>query len=192
MILESGAKGVEIVNKQMEFLKQNVDRFPKNQLVIDACLAALAAESEGTLAPLEGGKSTGSLVKVVYESPIKFLKSKKTGDGKTFVYRIKIYCDYEKTKAPWTVEIMNGTSTIEVRENGAVNVSDKISNKSITTFNLTDDEAFNMADRMEADARMFESSIYKHQYKLYLEATNAWRNASSGEISGGSDNDALS
>lgn len=176
VILENESSGLEAVHKQMEFLEQNVAKYPANQAVIDACRAALAAHSEGTLKPSDETVGTASsLIKVVYDTPIKFLASKKNSEGKFFVYQIKISCDYTKTKAPWSVAIMNGYSTVVRAPNGGANISEKITGKVLSYFNLTDDEAFSFADRLENDIRMFESCIYKHQYKVYLEAINSYK-----------------
>ena len=158
---ENGTKTVE---GQIAFLQTNLKKFPDNQKVIDACNAAIEAFKSGTLSEGASVPKVQSL-KWVHRTPIKFLEKKKNKDGKCFVYAYTITCDYEKTDYPWHIGIVNGYADITHKENGSVNISSQVAERSESSINLSNDEAIYLARRMEMTMMEFETVEFRNLYK---------------------------
>lgn len=176
IILSGGKTGADDIAKQKSFLEANLSKYPANQSLVDACAAALECYSNGTLK--NTGSSELSLEKEVYKTPIKYLASKKNNEGKYFVYQVTITCDYAKDSAPWTVAIMNGWANVTINDDKTVNITDKVSGMTSSSFNLSDEEMFAYVDRLERSLQAFELSNWRTQYKNYDLAVNAYRNNS--------------
>lgn len=158
---ENGTKTVE---GQIAFLQANLKKFPDNKKVIDACAAAIKAFKSGTLAEGANAPKMQSL-KWVHRTPIKFLEKKKNKDGNCFVYAYTITCDYEETDYPWHIGIVNGYAAITRKENGSVNISSQVAERSESSINLSNDEAIYFAKRMEMTMTEFETVEFRNLYK---------------------------
>lgn len=157
--------GPKIIGEQIKFLTDNLTKFPNNKVLIESCEAALKAFNDGTLNS-EVALIKPENIKTIYTTPLKFLASKTNEDGKNFVYAVNITCDYTKDKFPWAITIVNGWSTLEHRPGGAVTVSQKLDGRADCTINLSDDEAYFLADRFDKSLDCFELTNFRAQFKL--------------------------
>lgn len=158
-------KGVETVKAQVGFLKTNLEKYPANQRIIDACEAAIRAFGEGKIKPgMTGGVS---LVRFAYQTPLKYLASKKDeATGKYFAYKISISCDYEKDTNPWTISIINGYAEVTPQADKTVRINPMLENQKQSVINLTSEEAFAFADRCSKTLSEFETCNFRELHKI--------------------------
>ena len=163
----------EECRNQAAFFKSNVDRYPRNQVFIDAFERA-AREKEGdsseepaekTSSPAATGFGSAMSGVTLYEQKHKFLRSTADEKGNVLVYSISIKYN-PAMRYPYVVAIENGYAPITERESGAFNVKEsEMVNKQSASIFLTADEAEAVIDRLYAVSQNFDAAMFAGQYR---------------------------
>lgn len=110
----------EKLNAQYVFLKNNLDKYPNNKVIMDAILDASALQKAGKLVakPITSG-SSGEFM--IYSAPMRPLKWRKRDDGMCFVYDIQIKAFLEG-QYPIQITIQNYYAPVVQKDSGMMNV----------------------------------------------------------------------
>jgi hypothetical protein len=104
--------GRKTLEKEREFLHQNIADHPVNKRVIEAINQALATtESE---MPAQEPVSSGGVIEI-YRQEHRFLSSQKDAEGRCLVYSILLQCDLAR-KYPFSVNIKNAYAPVKTKE----------------------------------------------------------------------------
>ena len=180
VLIENGKEeGGKILNKQYQWLKQNLEKFKGNQKMMDAIVAATKEPIPETAV-----QETASAAPItIIDIGCRPLTRKTREDGKCFCYECKVTWDTTKNY-PVTVRVANYYAPVEKKENGMLNV--KLSGKDVSSevaneFAMTAAEWMNALERMQAVKDGFERMYWADSFKLAekasFEAAEAARNA---------------
>lgn len=162
VLLES-SNNKEALIKQGEFLNQNAEKFPANKKMIAAIKDAFALLKEGKL---ENKSTAPSNIVVIYNEPMKPLRSQKNEKGNCFVYGIKIQCDTSRN-LPFMIEIMNCYAPLDVTSEGTLNPRMKEAEGTKKIFmNMTEKDWFETINRVHKTLENFESAKSIRQFSL--------------------------
>lgn len=165
-----------MLESQMNWLKQNLGKYPKNQIQIDAISAAMDLLKTGNLR--QSASPTQSVVSL-YSSGMRPLVRRKREDGMCFVYEISIGFN-AGTERPVGIEIRNYFAPVVKRDNGLLNVLKKEMDKSSEVKNvfwMSMDNWLWFRHLTEAQMRTFENMYAPSLYKTAFEAEAANRAA---------------
>lgn len=153
---------VNEVKQQITFLAQNLQKFPKNQTLIDACNEALFYYEEGTLqARMEEFNQQGNAnafegEKIIYSKEYKFLGNKRKQNGKCFVYSVKFSADFTN-KYPFKAYIQNCYCNVMTTSNGGANVVGNSAEDILNAeFSMSEEEFFSLVDKMENLTHLYD------------------------------------
>ena len=162
VLLESPDKR-EALLKDREYLKERVDKYAANQVIIDGIDDAIALFDAGKL--VKEDLTEKAPVIVIYDQKYKYLSQMKDKEGRCKVYSIKMYCDLSR-KYPFIVEVENAMGFIKKTETGATNVdATSLVNKEKSTMHLTDGEFVGMVATMDTSCKAFQYESFTSQYK---------------------------
>ena len=155
VLRENGEKGKEILNKQYSYLKENLAKYPRNQVLMDAIIAAskLNLEELKESAPAASCKPI-SIINIGCRPLIR----KKREDGKCFCYEAYVMWDTTKNY-PVNIRLVNYYAPVQTRENGSLNVqlSEKDEKSEIKhEFNMTAEDWLHIVDEMQIKRSGFE------------------------------------
>ena len=116
-VVAAGRK--EELNGHYSWLKDNLQKFPKNQVIMDAIMDAGRLDKEGKLeAPATAG---GLRDMVIFESPMKPLMRNQKHNGKYPVYQSKVIV-HPSNNYPVEVEITTFDAPVNKLQTGMLNV----------------------------------------------------------------------
>lgn len=167
------------LESQKAFLKGNVDKYPKNQKIIDAIDETLKLQSEGKLNA--ASKASVSKNITLYDSGMKPQIRKTRADGKSEVDSAKIVWNVG-SEYPVTVEITNYYADVVKQLDGRLNVrnTDK---DSITMLRITisEKEWMDITRKIKTNMQMFEilnaREMFATSQKIYAEQLVASKKA---------------
>ncbi len=131
-VLINDEDGKEVLNNQYKFLQKNLDKYPKNQELMDAIMEASSLEKEGKLKQATSQPIQGEFV--IFDGGMKPLIRNKDKNGNSKVYEVKITCEFEKNY-PINVTVLNYFAPVEQKENGLLNVQKNKMDKSSLVAN---------------------------------------------------------
>lgn len=167
--LAESPENVQLLIKQVEWLKSNLVRYPKNQVQINAINSALDLYRKGML----NKDAAGSRKNVImYESGLRPLTRKVRKDGRSFVYEFRIYWDIG-SENPVRVDIRNFYAPVEKTEQGLLNV--KVREKDMSSevhnvFAMSLDEWIWAVHILDTNIRTFENRHARQCYDVAEEA----------------------
>ncbi len=166
VLAENGTKGKDILNKQYSWLKENLAKYPNNQKLMDAIVAA----SKLTEEELKKNVSVSPVSRPVsiIDIDCRPLVRKKREDGKCFCYEAYVTWDITKNY-PVNVKIVNYYAPVLTRENGALNVQIAEKDKSseiVNEFNMTAECWLNIVEEMQIKKSGFEYIYLKSAIEL--------------------------
>ena len=164
LIENPGDKGKEILNKQYKWLKSNLDKYPNNQRLMDAIMAASKLD-EAKLATINL-KPSG--VYEILDIGCRPLTRKQREDGKCFVYEGKIMWD-TSMDYPVSITVKNYYAEVIHNEDGTLNVnlSSKDQESEVRKeFLVTAEEWLYALDTMEKARDNFKSAYFQEGYQL--------------------------
>lgn len=171
------------LNEQYEFLRKNLDKYPGNQIQMDAIKDASKLLSEGRLV---AKKAPAANAIEIYSADMRPLKSKIRDDGKWFVYSINIKWNIGQNY-PVEVSISNFYAPVDKREDGTLNVrmrdkSDEITKKT----NVSKEDWLNCLREICVNMDQFELLKAKSVFTSAKEASlhNREQSKSNSGISG--------
>ena len=161
-LTENAQENRTLLIQQAKWLQQNLNRYPRNQVQIQAIEEGLKLYEEGKL---DREASAVFRSEIVYQSGMRPLIRRKRGDGKCFVYEMSIKWN-EGAEKPVEVEIRNYYAPVEKKDSGLLNVrakerSDEVKN----SFSLTIEQWLWAVHMLEANIREFESLHAAQAYK---------------------------
>lgn len=162
-VLLKDAANKNKLQSQIEFLNQNIDKYPRNKIQIDAISEAIKLSDEGKLqSEAENSssmQSSGTRTFSIYEEDVKIPNIEKLDeDGNTFVYSCSIKCNPEMTQ-PITVEVMNCYAPPIPGEKTKAKLS-AASKKTVLSFVLTEKEWNSMVSEMVDTEKTFKMTNY--------------------------------
>lgn len=166
VLLNDGEEGKKLLNNQYIFLKNNLQKYPKNKVQMDAITNASTLLKEGKL-DAEMATSTGPKKFSLYESGLRPLVSRKNKNGLTFVYEMSIDWLFGE-KRPFMINIINYYAPVIKKDDGMLNVKVKQRDDSTmrnNTVNLTFEDWSYVQHMIETDIERFESAIYWNKRK---------------------------
>lgn len=165
VLIENGEKGKEILNGQYKWLKENLEKYPRNQVLMDAIVAASKLDIE----KIKENAPVSSVAPVsIIDIGCRPLIRKKREDGKYFCYEAHVTWDVTKNY-PVNVRIVNYYAPVITRDNGALNVqiSDKDTKSEIVNdFNMTAEAWLNIVEEMQIKKSGFEYIYLKSAIEL--------------------------
>ena len=152
----------EDLKNQYIWLKNNLEKYPKNKIQMDAIAEAINLYDAQALSE-EEMKST-SLVGaefVVYEDQIKIPHAdKKDANGLTDIYSIKVTCCPDKNY-PFSITIMNGMAPVTRSDKGTITANMQMAKNVVTnTFNASIDDFEAMMEEIYSRCVAFENMWY--------------------------------
>ena len=165
--------GMDILNRQYKFLKDNVARYPKNQVQIDAIMDAAALYKAGKL---EQAQAVHHPTIVLYDAEARALIRKPREDGKCPVYSIKVTWDVGE-KYPVTFETTNLYAPVMHREDGTISPILKECDRSSikkAALAISEEEWMNAVRQIQTNMRQFENANAAEIFRDALKAD--WEN----------------
>lgn len=167
VILET--KDLQVLRDEKAFLKQNLDKFPRNQELIDSINAAAIAYKNGELSEI-------SSPTIIYHSELRPV-GKTDDNGLKKVYGIDI--SYYKGK--FQITINNYKAPVDVTDKGAFRVrgGEAVDNKTFS-FDLDWNEWLSLIEKCKKTANNYDMLMFRKAWneaeKLEEEIKNSWRN----------------
>ena len=181
-VLLTMSDGTTQLIEQGKFLAANVAKYPANQKLIDAIKDAIHLQHEGLLSNDEAENGSSGTEIVIYDNPMKPLRSQQLENGDCMVYGIKIVCDLTR-KLPFSITVNNCYAPIKVTEKGTLNPQmSKSHDKISVSMNFSEKDWFAVINRMERTLINFESVCFDRLLQAANQASyeNA-QNATKGE-----------
>lgn len=160
VLAENYDTGKDLLKKQYTWLKENLEKYPKNKEFMDA-IQESAKISREDIAKVSGTPQASAPMTIVSE-PVRPLVRNKREDGKCLCYSLSV--TYEQGKDyPVTVTIENYYAPVNVKETGQMNAltgqMDKESFKKFS-YTLSLDEWAQAASIMELSRNSFYISNF--------------------------------
>lgn len=158
VLLRDGDEALDPLRSQYKFLRDHLDKYPRNQAIMDAITDAVSLFKDGKLSADETSSGAGKSV-VLYDAQLRPLVRMKREDGKSFIYNCKITWDFG-AKSPITIAIENYYAPVNRLNDGRLNVmAAQRDNTSVISnvMNLTADEWIWCITQIEMDMRRFET-----------------------------------
>lgn len=162
VLKENGLEnGTRLLQAHYDWLKENLQKYPKNQEQMNAIIDAIKLANEGKLED-----KTNTNMFMIYDSGTKSLR-KQRADGMFFVYEIKMYWRFGNNY-PLVVEIANYYAPVKTDQNGLKQVQVSLRDKSSEIRNamyLSASEYANMCYMINTNMRTFENAIANISYQ---------------------------
>lgn len=162
-LVENPEVNKQLLENQIVWLQQNINKYPKNATQIQVIEEALKLFESGNLNAKTNVK-TQPTATILYQTGVRPLVRRKRDDGKCFVYEIVITWN-DKAVKPIEFTIRNYYAPVVQMENGLLNVMagsrvDEVKN----IFSLTIDEWFWLEHILESQIRTFENMYAINMY----------------------------
>lgn len=169
-LLESPDNLKALVN-QFNFLKQNLDKYPRNRVQMQAIKEAKTLFESGKLTESKAQGNTNNFE--IYKSGFRPLKRKSREDGMCFVYDVKITWNF-KQNYPLEIEIQNYYAPVTTDDRGMMNV--QFSQRDKNTFikesmKLSASEWNHIMYMTRTNMEIFERSIGNQMLKISKDAS---------------------
>lgn len=156
-VLIENPENLTALRNQYKWLKENVQKYPKNKFQMDAIEDAAKLLEAGKLNKAESPAVAAPSIKL-YEADLRPLIRKPREDGMCPVYGIKIYWHIGEDN-PVEITIVNYYAPVVKKESGQINVD--AAQKDMTTFKnisqrVTEAEWMNIVREIRANMRQFE------------------------------------
>lgn len=178
-LMENAEVNKPFLERQVNWLKQNLAKYPRNQQQINAITQALEYYNKGLLtkssvdAAASSAVSTSTDTNVIYKTGFRPLIRRKNKNGKCFVYEIRILW-HEDLPKPVEIEIRNYYAPVVQDEKGLLNVRAKEREDDIKNhFSMTMEEWFWMQHMIESQISTFESIQAPKMYRTANDAERA-------------------
>lgn len=148
----------EALNRQYTFLKEHLDKFPKNKIQMDAILDAAKLKKEGKLTKSSASSTRVRLYPNGQDIVPKPLIRKKREDNKCFVYEMEIYW-YIGDKYPVEIKINNYYAVVHEDNTGRVQPDKSTIDKKESwtrSFRLSEQDWQNHVRSIRTDMANFE------------------------------------
>lgn len=170
VLLQDAETNLPFLENQKKWLTQNLGRYPKNAVQIDAIDEALSLYHAGKLDA--SANSAGPVSERIFGTGMRPLVRRTRKDGKSFVYEIEINWNGGTAK-PVEVKIKNYYAPVIKNEKGLLNVVGKeAADVVVNSFSMTYEEWCWAAHMLETNIRNFEMLNASRNYKI---AENAAR-----------------
>lgn len=166
-VLAGDPTGEEKLNRHKKWLEDNVEKYPRNQLQIDAIDEALQLKREGKLAeaiPTTSENEDELPTVEIYVSPSKNVKPLDK-EGRYTVYDVEVTYDASKGM-PFTITVNNCFAPVEKTAGKNNIVMSKAVDKKKISMALSEDEWYTMVDTMLSQKTLFETLTYPEQLKM--------------------------
>jgi hypothetical protein len=153
--------GKKTLEKEREFLYQNLEKHPVNKRVIDAIDQALAAKEDEM--PAQESVNNGGIIEI-YRQEHKFLSSQKDSEGRCLVYCVLLQCELAR-KYPFSVNIKNAYAPVKTTGTGSANVqmSEAVGNLNFS-MNLTKMEFVTLVSKMAETKDNYVAMHFAERY----------------------------
>lgn len=176
VLLEDSSKNRPLLVNQMNYLKQYVNKYPRNQVQIDAIEQALKLLDSGKLNAEVTTTAVPTAINV-FSTGMRPLIRRKDNEGNSFVYEISITWTGEGPR-PLCITINNYFAPVVQQDNGLLNVMAKNKKNEIkNSFYMTMDEWLWMKRCLNRQMDTFEDIHAKKLYQIATEADIANKNA---------------
>ena len=158
------------LEQQLNWLQNNLAKYPNNKKQIDAILDAFKLFQENKLkkdAVSNKSLDVGSLSTIdIYRADIRIPHATKTDkNGNTDVYSMNIICDPNKNY-PFTINIVNMLAPPIIGDNGLVTANLKQAvNKKVCSISLSDRDWINTVNALYNRITEFENAYFPSQWK---------------------------
>lgn len=166
VLLNDGEEGKKLLNNQYTFLKNNLAKYPKNKVQMDAIVNASQLLKEGKLDADAVGKGQTKRIPL-YSSELRPLVNRKNNAGMSFVYELTVDWLLGE-KRPLMITIVNYYAPVIKKDDGMLNVQVKQRDQTTlrnNTVNLTFEDWAYVQHMIETDIERFESGIYWNKRK---------------------------
>lgn len=161
VLLESDAN-LSSLEKQSGWLKENLAKYPRNQIQIDAIEDAISLHKAGKLIKSDAVPASSVAIEI-YSCPPKNVKPLDE-KGRFTVYDVSIIYDSSRG-LPITITVNNCFAPVNTEKGNEIEMSKAVDKKTVSMA-LSENEWFTMIDKMKAQKIMFESLSYPEQLKL--------------------------
>ena len=172
-VLLENENGKDILNKQYKWLKDNLEKYPKNKELMDAIVDA----SKLNVSTLKDIPATGKTYTIL-DIGCRPLIRKKREDGKCFCYEAKIIFDSSRNY-PVSVTVKNYYAPVIKTDKGLFNVVLKDKDKATEVsneFNMTMAEWLNTVEIMSMSKQAFYLSNFNKGLALATKCEEESRN----------------
>lgn len=173
-------KGKGILNGQYKWLKENLEKYPANQKILDAIVDASKLAPEELGVAEQEAPSQQIMILPVIPKPI---MAKRNAAGMYQVNELSIIWDNSRDM-PVIVLISNYWAPVVKRDDGTLNVQLSAKDKSTeqrSTFAMSTDEWFDVLREMEDCVLIYKqlnsNNAWKMALKAYFDNVNAYKNA---------------
>lgn len=181
VLINDGETGAELLTNHYYFLEDNLAKYPKNQIQMDAIMEAFDLRDANKLDSSNAQKKEV----VLYSSGLRPLirKKHKNNPNLSFVYEITIKW-YLGTEYPVAVQIKNYYAPVIQKPDKTLNVQVKNRDPNSlieTSFSMTYGEWAYVIHMIETSIRLFESSIYRKKREESVKYSKENRENARGE-----------
>lgn len=146
--------GATLLKNQYKWLADNVKRYPKNKILMDAIAEAAKLKEEGKL---NADLNKTSLSATIWEVGMRPLTRRKREDGKCLVYEASI--KYLGTEHPIEITIVNYFAPVIKKDDGTLNVlASQAADRRVNKMSLSMAEWDNIIHLIETNIQLFELS----------------------------------
>lgn len=175
-VLATETDGGKILGTHYEWLKENLNKYPKNQIQMDAIMDASNLVQAGTF---NADNITHSAPAIpIYEARMRPLFSRGTNEhGKNFIYEIFITWNPGEELYPVNITIENYYAPVTKDEKtklNIVNVSAKENSKKVS-MGISSSEWNHTIKMIETNMMTFEMLKAQSCYREAIEADKMWR-----------------
>lgn len=169
-LLESDAN-VTMLKNQQKWLEDNLQRYPKNAVQINAIKEALILYENGKLIQDTASANAVSSSKVdIYPGGLRPLVRRRKANGKAFVYQISIAM-YDGQEKPIEVVVKNFYAPVIQKESGLLNVdAQNREDEVVISFRFSLNEWEWFRHQTETQMRTFENMYAPSLYKKACDA----------------------
>lgn len=174
-------KGKGILNGQYKWLKENLEKYPANQKIMDAIVDASKLAPDDLGVAEQSAPSQPITILPVIPKPI---MSKKNASGMHQINELSIIWDNSRDM-PVILQISNYWAPVVKRDDGTLNVQLSAKDKSTeqkSSFAMTVDEWFDVLREMEDCVLIYKQlnsgNAWKMALKAFFDNVNSYKNTS--------------
>lgn len=180
VLAEDPENSKKVLNEQYTWLKENLQKYPKNKELMDAIVEASKLSQEDLKAC--AASAPQGIATELFNSGDRPLRRKKREDGLSPVYGTSVQFDSSKNY-PITVSVRNFYAPVMENENGTLNVQySKKQDEKVYSFAMTASQWLDCTRTMEQQLDQFERMYFADAYRIAnaystVVATEASKNA---------------
>lgn len=160
------SQNTKLLENQYNWLKENLDKYPKNKEQMDAIVDASKLYKAKKLTKEKLSKVATQML--LYKSGFRFNYRKQNNDGTYKIKEMQIIWNFNENY-PVNIQIENYDAPVIKKEDGTVNVQkSNRKNIQINSMSLTSDEWLEIVYIMKANMRIFEKLVGNGLYTYAL------------------------